>query len=221
MSILFVLLTFLLILTIMYFRRPETPAVVVQPASFQKVAVPRMLRTADVQFPEEYAFHPGHTWVHDEGHQNARVGIDAFAGDLFGQIDGVEVAELNRWVRQGQKLCTIKHGEQTVDLLSPVEGVVISLNHEVLKNPGLITSDPYRNGWICVVKAPELSTNTRNLLRGPIVPAWMQHSLVRVRGMMQQLNPALAQDGGLPIKGMLFQVDPGARHQLVKEFFLT
>src|SRR6516162_5266118 len=119
MSILFVLLTFLLILTIMYFRRPETPAVVVQPASFQKVAVPRMLRTADVQFPEEYAFHPGHTWVHDEGHQNARVGIDAFAGDLFGQIDGVEVAELNRWVRQGQKLCTVKHGEKVVDMLSP------------------------------------------------------------------------------------------------------
>ena len=39
--------------------------------------------------------------------------------------------------------------------------------------------------------------------------------------MMQQLNPALAQDGGLPIKGMLFQVDAGARQQLVKEFFLT
>src|SRR5215469_686339 len=221
MSILFVLLTFLLILTIMYFRRLETTAVALQPISFEKVAVPKMSRTADVQVPQEYAFHPGHTWVHDEGHQNARVGIDAFAGDLFGQIDGIEVAELNRWVRQGQKLCTIKHGEKTVDLLSPVEGVVISLNHEVLKNPGLITSDPYRNGWICVVKAPELSTNTKNLLQGPIVSAWMQNSLVRVRGMMQQLNPALAQDGGLPIKGMLFQVDAGVRQRLVREFFLT
>jgi glycine cleavage system H lipoate-binding protein len=221
MSILFVLLTFLLILTIMYFRRPETPAVALQPISFEKVAVPKMLRTSDVQVPQGYAFHPGHTWVNDEGHQNARVGIDAFAGDLFGQIDGIEMAELNRWVRQGQKLCTVKHGEKTIDMLSPVEGVVISLNHEVLKNPSLITSDPYRNGWICVVKAPELSTNTKNLLQGPLVPAWMQNSLVRVRGMMQQLNPAFAQDGGLPIKGMLFQLDAGARQQVIKEFFLT
>ena len=49
----------------------------------------------------------------------------------------------------------------------------------------------------------------------------MQNSLGRVRGMMQQLNPALAQDGGLPIKGMLFQVDASARPQLVKELFLT
>jgi len=221
MSILFVLLTFLLILTIMYFRRPEMPPVALQPTSFQKVAVPRMLRIADIKVPQEYAFHPGHTWVHDEGHQNARVGIDAFAGDLFGQIDAIEVAELNRWVRQGQKLCTLKHGESAVDVLSPVEGVVISLNHEVLKNPGLIAGDPYRNGWICVVKAPELATNIRNLLQGPVVPAWMQNSVARVRGMIQELNPALAQDGGLPTKGMLFQVDAGARQQLVKEFFLT
>src|SRR6516164_6864052 len=221
MSILFVLLTFLLILSIMYFRRPEAPALVVQPASFQKIAVPKMLRMADVQVPQEYAFHPGHTWVHNEGHQNARVGVDAFASDLFGEIDAVEVTELNRWVRQGQRLCTLKHGQDTVDLLSPVEGVVISLNHEVLKNPSLITSDPYRNGWVCVVKAPELSTNAKNLLQGSIVSAWMENSLVRVRGIMQQLNPALAQDGGLPIKGMLFQVDSGLRHQLTKEFFLT
>ena len=49
----------------------------------------------------------------------------------------------------------------------------------------------------------------------------MQNSLARVRGMMQQFNPALAQDGGLPIKGMLFELDASARHQLVKEFFLT
>jgi len=221
MSILFVLLTFLLILSIMYFRRPETPAVAVQPASFQKVAVPRMLRLADIQVPQEYAFHLGHTWVHDEGHQNARVGIDAFAGDLFGQIDGIEIADLNRWVRQGQKLCTVKSGEHTVDMLSPVEGVVISINHEILKDPGLVTSDPYRNGWVCVVKAPELSTNAKNLLQGPIVPAWMQNSLIRLRGMMPESNPAFAQDGGLPIKGMLFKVNASVRHQLVKEFFLT
>ena len=110
---------------------------------------------ADVQVPQEYGFHPGHMWVHDEGHQNARVGIDAFAGDLFGQIDSIEIDDLNRWVRHGQKICTVKHGEQSVGMLSPVEGVVVSINHEVLKNPGLIASDPYRNGWVCVVKAPE------------------------------------------------------------------
>lgn len=221
MSILFVLLTFLLILSIMYFRRPEGAAVAVQVAPFQNVGVPKMVRAAGFEIPENYSFHPGHTWVHDEGRQNARVGIDAFAGNLFGQIDGVELAELNRWVRQGQKLCTVKRGEQSVDMLSPVEGVLVSVNHEVLKNPHLVTEDPYKDGWLCVVKAPELATNVKNLLQGPIVPAWMQNSMARLSGMMQQLSPALAQDGGLPMKGLFFQVDASVREQLVKEFFLT
>ena len=97
----------------------------------------------------------------------------------------------------------------------------MSVNHEVLKNPNLAIEDPYRNGWLCAIKAPELSTNIKNLLQGPIVMPWMQNSLARVAAMVQQLTPALAQDGGLPVKGLLFQVDAGVQQKLVTEFFLT
>ena len=157
----------------------------------------------------------------DEGRQNARIGIDAFAGNLFGKIDSVEVADLNRWVRQGQPLCTITREDRSVELLSPVEGVLVSVNHEVLKNPSLMVEDPYRNGWLCVIKAPEMATNVKNLLQGPIVLPWMQNCLMRLGAKVQQLTPALAQDGGLPVKGLLFQVDNGTQEQLTKEFFLT
>ena len=221
MSILFVLLTFLLILTVMYFRRPQTAADALQVAPAKAIGAPVMLKQAGFEVPEAYCFHPGHTWVVDEGRQNARVGIDAFAGNLFGKIDSVELADLNRWVRQGQKLCTVTREGRSIDMLSPVEGVLVSVNHEVLKNPNLAIEDPYRNGWLCVVKAPEMATNVKNLLTGPIVPAWMQNSIARVGAMVQQLTPALAQDGGLPIKGLLFQVDASVQQQLAKEFFLT
>jgi glycine cleavage system H lipoate-binding protein len=221
MSILFVLLTFLLILTVMYFRRPQDAANGLQVAPMKSVRPPVLLKTAGFEVPEGYNFHPGHTWVIDEGRQNARVGIDAFAGNLFGKIDSIELSDLNRWVRQGQKLCTVTREGQSIDLLSPIEGVMTSVNHEVLKNPNLVIDDPYKNGWLCVVKAPEIATNVKNLLQGTIVVPWMQNSLARIGAMVQQLTPALAQDGGLPVKGLLFQVDPSAREQLVKEFFLT
>jgi glycine cleavage system H lipoate-binding protein len=221
MSILFVLLTFLVILGITYFRRNQVPQPAVQLPQFDNAAVPEIMQIAGVEVPQKYAFHPGHMWAHDEGRQNARVGIDAFAANLFGPIDSIEVAELNRWVRQGQRLCTIKHGGQSVDLLSPVEGVVVSLNHEVLQNPNLAIDDPYKNGWVCVIKAPELSTNTRNLLHSSVIPAWMQNDTRLLAGMIQQLNPALAQDGGLPIKGLFFRLDPSTRQKVAKDFFLT
>src|SRR5690348_13787658 len=103
MSILFVLLTFLLILTVMYFRRPEEAVNALQTVSVKKMNPPGpfMVKQGGFEIPQGYCFHPGHTWVVDEGRQNARVGIDAFAGNLFGTIDSIEVADLNRWVRQG------------------------------------------------------------------------------------------------------------------------
>ena len=144
MSILFVLLTFLLILTVMYFRRPEEAANTLQSRPSRRSRAPFMAKLGGFEIPEGYCFHPGHTWVVDEGRQNARVGIDAFAGNLFGKIDSIEVADLNRWVRQGQPLCTITREGRSVEMLSPVEGVLISVNHEVLKNPNLIVDDPYQ-----------------------------------------------------------------------------
>jgi len=220
-SILFVLLTFLLILTVMYFRRPQEPQEAFQVAPSRELASPVMLQDTGFEVPQGYCFHPGHTWVLDEGHQNARVGIDAFAGNLFGEVDAVEIAALNRWVRQGQKLCTVKHGGHSVDLLCPVEGVLVSVNHEVLKRPNLIVEDPYENGWVCAVKAPELAINAKNLLQGTIVAAWLQNSITRLHAKLQQLTPALAQDGGLPVKGLFFRLDPSVQQQLAQEFFLT
>ena len=221
MSILFVLLTFLLILTVMYFRRPQESANALQVAPAKKIASPLMLKQAGFEVPEDYCFHPGHTWVVDEGRQNARLGIDAFAANLFGKIDSIEVTDLNRWVRQGQPICKLTREGRSVEMLSPIEGVLVSVNHEVLKNPNLVVEDPYRNGWVGVVKAPEIATNVKNLLQGPIVVPWMQNSLARLGAMVQQLTPALAQDGGLPVKGLLFQVDVKTQEQLTKEFFLT
>ncbi|HSY11494.1 MAG TPA: glycine cleavage system protein H [Verrucomicrobiae bacterium] len=223
MSILFVLLTFLLILTVMYFRRPDAAANTLQAAPAKSTAVPQpfVMKQGGFEIPQGYCFHPGHTWVVDEGRQNARVGIDAFAGNLFGKIDSIEVADLNRWVRQGQPLCTVTREGRSIQMLSPVEGVLVSVNLEVLKNPNLIVDDPYKNGWLCVVKAPEMATNVKNLLRGTIVLPWLQNSLARIGAMVQQLSPALAQDGGLPVKGLLFQIDDATQHELVCEFFLT
>ena len=47
------------------------------------------------------------------------------------------------------------------------------------------------------------------------------NSLARLSAMVQQLDARLAQDGGLPVKGLLFQVDTATQQQLTKEFFLT
>lgn len=218
MSILFVLLMFLLIISISYFRRPQ-PAV--KPEVFAAPQPPRMQREYGFSIPEGYGFHPGHTWMSKESPETARIGMDTFAGQMMGDPERVEIVGPNRWVRQGQKFMTVVAGGHGYDLLSPVEGVITAINDDVLHDPALLMRDPYKNGWVATVKSPDLAINQKNLVQGPMVAPWMQNSVTRLNAMLGQLSPALAQDGGLPVGGILARVTSEIRQKLCKEFFLS
>jgi len=219
MSILFVLLMFLLIISVRYFIEPKVQPGL-QPEIMAKPQAPRVKREYGFEIPQDYCFHLGHTWVMKEGADDARVGVDKFVANLMGKIDHIDVCGANRWVRQGQKIVTLTSGGTSVDLLSPVEGVVTAVNDDVLRDPSLVTNDPYENGWIAMVKSPDLKVNQRNLIQGSMVAPWMQNNAARLSAMLSP-SPALAQDGGTPISGLLPQLTPELRQKVVKEFFLS
>ena len=219
MSILFVLLMFLLIMTASYLRthgqvQPKAEVWVGPPA-------PRIEREYGFAIPQGYSFHPGHTWVMSEGGENTRVGIDSFAANLVGKIDRIDAISPNRWVRQGQRLVTIKNGEQSIDLMSPVEGVVTAINRDLVNDPSLASRSPYKDGWVAVIKSPDFAINQKNLIQGQMVAPWMQNNVTRLNAMVTQVSPALAQDGGQPITGVLERVAPEVRQKIVAEFFLN
>jgi glycine cleavage system H lipoate-binding protein len=220
MSILFVLLMFLLIISVRYFIEPKhQPAL--EPEIVAKPQPPLVKREYGFEIPQGYCFHLGHMWAMKEGTEDARVGVDKFVTNLLGKIDHIDVCGANRWVRQGQKLITLTSNGTSVDLLSPVEGVVMAINNDALREPSLVTNDPYENGWIAMVKAPDFKVNRRNLIQGSMVAPWMQNSVARLGAMLSGPSPALAQDGGAPISGLLLRLTPELRQQVVKEFLLS
>src|ERR1035441_2235455 len=90
MSILFVLLMFLVIITISYFRSPEVYELAARPQpALGQVATPKMVGSTGLAIPQGYWFHPGHTWSLREGPNDARIGIDSFATNLIGHIDRI------------------------------------------------------------------------------------------------------------------------------------
>ena len=220
MSILFVLLTFIIIITANYiwFRTPQAELPISLPS---RPLAPVMTQEHGFTIPKDYSFHPGHTWVVREGHDDVRVGLDSFAADLVGKIDHLEIIGLSRWVRQGQRLMTITAGGVSFDLLSPVEGVIMAVNQDVVKDPALAARDPYKDGWIAVLKAPDLATNEKNLMQRSMVAPWMHYNVTRLNAAVAKLNPALAQDGGVPHSGILLRLEPEFRQKLIKDFFLN
>lgn len=226
MSILLTLLTFLLFISISYFRsqRAEVAKASAPGKVSPKRLAPEMIREAGFEIPRGYSFHPGHTWVLPEKGRDVRIGLDGLAAELIGAIDTISLGPLYRWLRQGEKLCTIHLKGYPVDILSPVEGVVVASNPDLLQNPNLLVSDPYGNGWLLVTQAPFLQSNLRNLLHGPLVRQWMEVSLARLKELISASPtpaPVFAQDGGLLVRGLLLRLEPEARDSVVKEFFLT
>lgn len=221
MSILFVLLMFLLIITISYFRWPSHEVAARRRPSLDPIAAPKMERSFGIVIPQGYCFHPGHTWASKEGFDNARIGLDGFATNLMGQIDRIEVVGENRWVRQGQKVMTIHCGETAIDLVSPIEGVITAINHDAIEDPKIIVRDPYQKGWIALVKSPDLLVNQKNLMQGSMVAPWLQNSVTRLMSMVPQMAATMAADGGLPVAGLLTRLEPAVRKSVVKEFFLA
>jgi len=220
MSILFVLLTFIVIITVNYFRVREPRGVPISPAVPVRAPAPVMTREHGFSIPQGYSFHPGHTWVAREGREDVRVGLDSFTADVVGRIDEMEIVGPNRWVRQGQRLMTLKADGVSLDLLAPVEGVVMAINQDVVKDPMLALRDPYKDGWIALLRSPDLPTNEKNLMRQSMVAPWMHYSLSRLTASLPK-NPALAQDGGVPVHGVLLQLEPELRQKLIKDFFLN
>jgi glycine cleavage system H protein len=221
MSILFVLLTFLVVISVNYLWFRPAPALPVPARPALNPAVPVMTHRAGFSIPQHYCFHPGHTWVLREGPEDARVGFDSFTAELVGKIDRIEVAKPDRWVRQGQKLMTIYGDGFSFDLVSPIEGVVTHVNSEVLQNPALALRDPYKDGWIATLKAPDFNTNQRNLMQASMVAAWMHYNQQRLNTEVAKLNPAFAQDGGIPVTGLLQRVPDELRQRIIIDFFLN
>lgn len=219
MSAGFAVVIVVLMLALFYFRRRQAAqvAALVQDNSTRTPPPP----VPALDLPSGYCFHPGHTWMAEQGRAMARVGIDSFAANLLGTVRDIAVVGQQRWVRQGQRLMTLTAGCETIEMLSPLEGVVAAINPEAMKDPDLALRDPYEKGWVCLIKCSEMETNRRNLIQGALAESWIQNSFQRLKHMLAEADPTLSQDGGFPVPGSFNRLSPELRKRLVNEFFLV
>jgi len=221
MVVILVLLTFGLFLLIDYVRSEKQAAK--QPAlQAMRTAASRMAPAlvAGFQVPENLRYHTGHTWALSESRDLVRVGMDDFASKLVGKIESITLPQRGRWIRQGQKIWTMFRDGKSVDMVSPIEGTVNDINEAVMKDPELARKDPYGEGWLVTVQAPDAKTNFRNLLGGALARVWTEESALRLRSRMS-LATALAQDGGVAVDDLTAHLPDQDWAEITKEFFLS
>jgi len=224
MTVILVLLTFGIFLLIDFVRSQNKVAKVEIMQTAAREAAPRIVPAlvAGFQVPENVRYHAGHTWALSEGRDLVRVGMDDFASKLVGKVENIVLPQRGRWVRQGQKVWTIFRDGKSVDMVSPIEGTVTEVNDAVLKDPELARKDPYGEGWLLTVQAPDSKINFRNLMGGVLARMWTEDSALRLHKRMPiAMSAALAQDGGVAVDDITAHLPDEDWAALTKEFFLS
>lgn len=222
MTVIMVLLTFATFLLIDYVRGKKMAKQSVLQTANRETA-PRVVPAivAGFQVPENLRYHAGHTWALSESRELVRVGIDDFASKLVGKIDSIALPQRGRWIRQGQKIWTIIRDGKSVDMVSPIEGTVTAINEAVMNNPELARKDPYGDGWLMTVQAPDSTINFRNLMGGTLARLWTEASALKLQSRMSMPAGALAQDGGVAVDDLTAHMPDEEWASLTKEFFLS
>jgi glycine cleavage system H protein len=171
--------------------------------------------------PEFLYYHQGHTWVLPESEKVAKIGLDDFAQKLVGRIEALKIPKMGEEIVQGEKALRIEVGGKGIEMLAPLDGEVIDVNEEVLKDPSRLMEDPYGEGWLLRVYSPNLRSNLRNLLTGRLARRWMDVVKENLFSRMDYNLGLVLQDGGIPVSGMAKSLDPENWDEIVKEFFLT
>jgi glycine cleavage system H protein len=219
MTVILVLVTFFGFVALDWFlHRGKVPAVA--PAA-EPARVGLSDRTAGFLAPSNLRYHPGHAWLDRERRNIARTGVDEFAAALAGDITKIELPKPGQWVRQGQKVWTLYRNNEATEMVSPIEGEVIEVNLEVVKNPTLLRDDPYGRGWLMTVNVPDEESTGRNLIPKNLVRNWMRDSVERLYALQPQTAYATAADGGEPARDLLSGMPEMPWQQVTREFFLT
>jgi glycine cleavage system H protein len=98
--------------------------------------------------PDFLRYTSDHLWIDLKG-EVAKIGLTDYAQELLGTISFIELPVESSKLLKHEKLATIEGLKSVIEIASPFDCIVIRANEALSKEPKLINSQPYDNGWIC------------------------------------------------------------------------
>ena len=100
--------------------------------------------------PDDLLYSREHVWVRVEG-DLATIGITDHAQEKLGEILSLDLPAADSYVERDEPFGSIESAKAVIELISPVSGVVISVNEDITDEIGVVNSDPHDTGWMIVV----------------------------------------------------------------------
>ena len=179
--------------------------------------------TSGFSVARDHYYHFGHSWARVEYGGRVRIGVDDFAMRLLGYPDEIEIPCLGSGVVQNRPGAVLKRNGKEAPTLSPMDGTVIAVNHNVLSNTTVANQDPYGKGWLMVIQPSSLRSNLKNLFFGTESLAWVDDEFFKLQKLMgdvfgEDIQYKMAATGGEAISDIYGEVPEIGWDRLVSEF---
>ena len=106
--------------------------------------------------PANLKYTKDHEWVKLEGNI-AIVGVTDYAQSELGDIVYIEVETKGESLNHEEIFGSIEAVKTVSDLFMPISGEIIEVNEDLDRNPELVNTDPYGDGWMIKVSVSDVS----------------------------------------------------------------
>jgi glycine cleavage system H protein len=174
-----------------------------------------------VVVPEGVHLAKGHSWSLALQEGTVRAGADSLIARAMGTVSRVALPSIGEWVEAGSPLCRLELRDRSITLTAPVSGRVAAVNEALQRNPEMVSSDPYGQGWICSLE----EVQAQPAYFGQRATWWLRQEVDRFRRFLEeQLAPspefqfATSRDAGVPTPGALAQCGTDVWKAFEREF---
>ncbi|MEP7318382.1 MAG: glycine cleavage system protein GcvH [Panacibacter sp.] len=110
-----------------------------------------------MSFPTDVKYTKDHEWIKLTDGDTAVIGITQFAQQELGDIVYVDIASTGKTLNKDEVFGTVEAVKTVSDLFLPVTGKVLEVNPILEKQPELVNSDPYGEGWMIKLQVSDVN----------------------------------------------------------------
>jgi len=147
----------------------------------------------ELNVPAGVFISPQHAWAKIELNGIARVGLDDLIRKIFNRIDHVELPETEQEIRKGETLFTLKYGDYSLKIPSPLSGKITSVNSEHAEHPEWLAIKPFELSWMCGIEPSNLAGELPGLKIGLDSVNWYQQEIDRYNELSNSYPEEAAQ----------------------------
>jgi glycine cleavage system H protein len=108
------------------------------------------------EIPQDLLYTEDHEYVKSTGEDNVvAVGITDYAQGELGDVVYIELPKIGATFKKHDVFGTVEAVKAVSELYSPLSGEVVAVNDRLDKEPALVNSTPYGDGWMIKLRLKE------------------------------------------------------------------